>query len=98
MNDPLDRIAAALERIAPPVAADADPLAHPAYIWRDGRLGAARSFAPVPLDLLLGIESQKAALFDDLARLAAGNSAHDILLWGSRGAGKSALIKSVVAA
>jgi predicted AAA+ superfamily ATPase len=97
MTDPLDRIAAALERIAPPVADDADALAHPAYVWRDGRLAAARSFAPLPLDLLLGVESQKAALFEDFARLAAGNAAHDILLWGSRGAGKSALVKSVVA-
>ena len=33
--DPIDRIAAALERQSPPPPAPADPLAHPAYVWRD---------------------------------------------------------------
>ena len=98
MNDPLDRIAAALERIAPAVPADADPLAHPAYIWRDGRLIAARKFDPLPLDLLLGIDAQKAALVEDFGRLADGFATQDVLLWGARGTGKSALVKSAVAA
>ena len=91
MTDPIDRIAAALERIAPPAPADADPLAHPAYVWRDGGLAAARAFDPLPLDLLLGIDAQKAALVEDFRRLAAGHAAQDVLLWGARGSGKSAL-------
>ena len=98
MTDALERIAAALERIAPPPVADADPLAHPAYVWREGRLAAARSFAPLPLDLLLGIDAQKRALVEDFTRLAKGLPAQDVLLWGARGAGKSALVKSAVAA
>lgn len=98
MTDPLDRIAAALERIAPAVPADADPLAHPAYIWRDGRLAAARKFDPLPLDLLLGIDAQKTALVEDFGRLADGFAAQDVLLWGARGTGKSALVKSAVSA
>lgn len=98
MTDPLDRIAAALERIAPAVPADADPLAHPAYIWRDGRLAAARKFDPLPLDLLLGIDVQKSALVEDFGRLADGFAAQDVLLWGARGTGKSALVKSAVSA
>jgi len=98
MTDPLDRIAAALERIAPPAPIDADPLAHPAYVWRDGGLAAARAFAPLPLDLLFGIDAQKAALVEDFRRLAAGHAAQDVLLWGARGSGKSALVKSAVAA
>jgi len=96
MTDPLDRIASALERIAPAVPADADPLAHPAYIWRDGRLAAARKFDPLPLDLLLGIDAQKTALVEDFGRLADGFAAQDVLLWGARGTGKSALVKSAV--
>jgi predicted AAA+ superfamily ATPase len=95
---PLARIAAALERIAPPVPPVADPAAHPAYIWRDGGLAAARAFAPLPIDLLSGIDSQKAALLENDRRLATGAAAHDVLLWGSRGAGKSALVKSAVGA
>ena len=34
----LARIAAALDRIAPPPPAAADPLAHPAYVWRQSVL------------------------------------------------------------
>lgn len=97
-NELLDRIAAALERIAPPRPPVADPLAQPAYVWRDGGLTAAREFKPLPLDLLTGIDAQKAALVENARRLARGHAAHDVLLWGSRGAGKSALVKSTVGA
>jgi predicted AAA+ superfamily ATPase len=98
MTDPIDRIAAALERLAPPPSAPADPLAHPAYVWRGDGLAAARHFAPLPLDMLRGVEMQKAALVANLERLAAGHAAQDVLLWGARGTGKSALVKSAVAA
>ena len=98
MADPLERIAAALERLAPPPPAAADPLAAPAYVWRGGSLSAARQFAPLPLAALLGIDRQKAALVDNLQRLADRHAAQDVLLWGARGTGKSALVKSAVAA
>ncbi len=98
MTDPLIRIAAALERLAPPPPAAADPLAHPAYVWRDAVLTAARDFAPLPLPLLHGVDAQKKALFDNLTRLAAGHAAQDALLWGARGTGKSALVKAAVGA
>jgi predicted AAA+ superfamily ATPase len=81
MTDPLDRIAAALDRSAPAVPAE-----------------AARKFDPLPLDLLLGIDAQKAALVEDFGRLADGFAAQDVLLWGARGTGKSALVKSAVSA
>ena len=94
--DPLDRIAAALERLSPPPAPAADPCAHPAYLWRDGALHAARGFAPLPLDRLIGLDAQKAALVENMRRLAAGHAAQDVLLWGARGTGKSALVKAAV--
>lgn len=96
--DPLERIAAALERLSPPPPPAADPRAHPAYLWRGGTLSPARGFAPLPLDRLLGIDWQKAALLAELRRLAAGHAAQDALLWGARGSGKSALVKAAVAA
>lgn len=96
--DPIDRIAAALERLAPPPPAAADPLTHPAYVWSGGVLVAARAFAPLPLALLHGVEAQKAALVANLERLAAGHAAQDALLWGARGTGKSALVKAAVGA
>jgi uncharacterized protein len=95
--DPLSRIAAALERLVPPAPAPADPLAHPAYVWRDRTLTAARAFEPLPLAMLHGIDAQRDALTANLARLAAGHAAQDVLLWGARGTGKSALVKSAVA-
>jgi predicted AAA+ superfamily ATPase len=99
VNDELlARIAAALERIAPPPPTSADPLAHPAYVWRDGAFQAARDFAPMPLDLLEGMEAQKEAVLGNMRRLAKGLPAHDVLLWGARGTGKSALVKSAVGA
>jgi predicted AAA+ superfamily ATPase len=94
----LERIAAALERLAPPPPPAGDPAAHPAYVWRDGTLVAARAFRPLALDLLSGIAPQKQACVENLRRLAAGLPAHDVLLWGARGTGKSSLVKSAVGA
>jgi uncharacterized protein len=93
----LERIAAALERIAPPPAAPVDPSA-PAYVWGAHGLAVATSFAPLAIDLLTGIDVQRDAVLENSRRLAAGHAAHDILLWGARGSGKSALVKSCVAA
>ncbi len=92
----LRRIADALERLAPPqpVPPTADA---PAYVWSGAALAAAH-FAPLPIDLLTGIDAQKAALLDNTRRHTAGHAAHDALLWGARGSGKSALVKSVIGA
>ncbi len=97
-GDPLARIADALERLAPPPPAPAAWLDHPAYVW-DGRSarGVARLDAP-SLDLLHGIDQQKEVVAANVARLAAGYAAHDMLLWGSRGMGKSALTRASVLA
>jgi predicted AAA+ superfamily ATPase len=96
-NIALWRIAAALERLSPPPPPAVDPLAHAAYAWTSGRL-AASGLAAQPIDALVGIDRQKAALLGNLRRLAAGHAAHDVLLWGARGTGKSALVKAGVAA
>jgi predicted AAA+ superfamily ATPase len=52
----------------------------------------------LPLEALHGIDAQKTALRANCARLARGAAAHDALLWGARGMGKSALVRSVAAA
>ncbi len=96
--DPLTRIAEALERLAPPSAVAADPLAHPAYVWRGAVLEPVRDFRPQPLDRLHGIDTQKAALLGTVRHLAKRAAAHDVLLWGARGSGKSALVKAVAGA
>ncbi|MES2986442.1 MAG: ATP-binding protein [Pseudomonadota bacterium] len=98
MTDPLARIADALERLSPPPAPLADLRAHPAYVWRGDALAPARAFACLPLEALRGVDAQREALLANLQRLAAGHAAQDVLLWGARGTGKSALVKSAVAA
>ena len=96
-GEPLARIAAALERLLPPAVPPTDWLAQAAYVW-DGRSarGVTRIEAPA-LTLLRGIDAQKALVTANVNRLAAGHAAHDMLLWGSRGMGKSALLRASVA-
>lgn len=98
MNEALiTRIAEALERLSPPPATAAEPGAA-AYAWTDGALHTVPEFRPTPIALLTGIDVQKTAILDNGRRLSAGHAAHDVLLWGARGSGKSALVKSGVAA
>lgn len=93
----LIRIAEALERLAPPPPVSADLSGHPAYVWDGHAIQAVEAFAPVDYALLSGIDVQKQALLENSRRHAAGYAAHDVLLWGARGTGKSATVGSVVA-
>jgi len=92
----LRRIAEALDRLAPPAPATCDWLAAPAYVW-DGVARAVPHLIAPQLDLLKGIDQQKARVVANITRLAHGHAAHDMLLWGARGMGKSALLRSAVA-
>lgn len=49
-------------------------------------------------DLLTGIDDQKAALYGNVERFLQGAPAHDVLLWGERGTGKSSLVRSLLTA
>jgi uncharacterized protein len=93
----LQRIAAALERLAPPPAPLTDWLSAPAYLWEGTRARAVPVLDALPLDALLGIDPQKQALRGNCTRLANSAAAHDALLWGARGMGKSALVRAAVA-
>lgn len=92
----LHRIAAALERLAPPTSAP--PTFDGARIYHhDAQTGdyrVAPDFA-LPLGLLVGVERQKARLVETLSRFAVGAPSNHVLLWGVRGAGKSSLAKAV---
>jgi uncharacterized protein len=90
----LSRIAEALERLAPPPPRAGDLGSGTRFVWRPGGLQPAEGAGP-PLDLLLEIDAQKAALLDNTRRFAAGAAANNALLWGVRGAGKSALVRAV---
>ncbi|MDM7957715.1 ATP-binding protein [Blastomonas sp.] len=97
-TDPLARIAAALERIAPPLLQPTDWTSAPAYVWNGTTVLPVSDLQAIALDRLVGIEAQKASLVENVRRHAAGLPAHDALLWGARGMGKSALVKAAVAA
>ena len=97
-RDPLERIAAALERLAPPAPPATDWAAHPAYVGDHAGVRAVAAIEAPPLALLKGIDAQKAAVVANVARLASGSAAHDMLLWGARGMGKSVLLRAAVAA
>lgn len=93
----LSRIADALERLAPKPPAAPDLAAADAFVWHADPDG----LEPVPLvnrvdlELLKGIERQRAALLDNTRRFAQGLPANNALLWGARGTGKSSLVKAV---
>lgn len=67
-----------------------------AAVWRPRKecLRAVRHIDPVRLEELLGVERQKAQLQRNTERLLDGLPANNALLWGSRGTGKSSLIKA----
>jgi uncharacterized protein len=94
------RIAEALERLAPPPAAQMDLAAADAFVWQPqpAALIAVASVSRVGIDLLLGIERAKSILLDNTLRFARGYPANNAMLWGARGMGKSSLIKAAHAA
>lgn len=97
MSEELARIAAALERLSPAPPSAADWQSAPAYVWDGSARPVAQILAP-RLDLLQGIDAQKETVRANVLRLARGHAAHDMLLWGARGMGKSALLRSAVVA
>lgn len=92
-----ERIAAALERLAPPPPDPVDWLSAPAYWWDGAQVVAIPALDALPLARLIGVDAQKSAVRANLARLACGAASQDMLLWGARGMGKSALIRAALA-
>ncbi|MGQ5700439.1 DUF815 domain-containing protein [Sandaracinobacteroides sp. A072] len=97
MTDALARIAAALERLAPAHATEVDPASGERFRWDGARLHDAGAGDILPLARFAGVDGQIAALSRNARALAAGAPAHDMLLWGARGMGKSALVRAIAA-
>jgi predicted AAA+ superfamily ATPase len=96
----LIRVAAALERLAPPAPATPDLDAADAFVWHADRewLEPVERVNRVELCLLRGIDRVRDILVENTERFAAGLPANNVLLWGARGTGKSALVKAAHAA
>jgi predicted AAA+ superfamily ATPase len=93
----LERIAEALERLAPPPPRALALDGADAFVWEPepGALRPIAAVSRVPIGLLRGVERQKTLLFANTAQFAAGRSANNAMLWGARGMGKSSLVKAV---
>lgn len=93
----LTRIAAALERLAPPPVPAPSFSEAVAYVWHPDpdRLEAVQTVSRVDLVQLIGIDRAKRTLLDNTLQFARGFGANNALLWGARGMGKSSLVKAV---
>lgn len=67
-----------------------------AWRWQEGQLLGIRHPDKVQLSELVGYEDQKAALLQNTEFLLAGYPALHVLLYGSRGSGKSSLVKALL--
>jgi predicted AAA+ superfamily ATPase len=69
-----------------------------AAVWRSQRqyLRAVRHIDPIRLQQLIGIEDQKKRVVENTRRFLARKPANNTLLWGSRGTGKSSLVKALL--
>jgi predicted AAA+ superfamily ATPase len=97
VTGPLDRIAAALERISPPPGAAPDFAAAEGFVWHVApeRLDPVPNVSRVEVGLLVGIDRARDILVDNTRQFARGLPANNALLWGARGMGKSSLVKAV---
>ena len=109
MTDPLQlerllaRAEATLERFAatlPPPPPALDWAAAIAFRWRKsherGWLQAVRHPHPIRLADLNNIDDQKERIAANTRQFVAGKTANNVLLTGSRGSGKSSLVKAVL--
>jgi len=106
MNDQLkgllDRAERLLEQFARqlPAAPPATDWSSIAYRWQrhpsGGTLQAIAHPHTLKLDDLQGIERQKGLLAQNTRQFVAGLPANNALLWGSRGTGKSSLVKALL--
>jgi predicted AAA+ superfamily ATPase len=96
----LERIAAALDRLAPPQAAPPRFAVADAFVWHpaDRRLDPVKRVNRVDMSLLKGIDRVRDLLVENTERFARGLPANNALLWGARGMGKSSLVKAAHAA
>jgi predicted AAA+ superfamily ATPase len=97
VSEPLELIAAALERLAPAPLAAPDFAAADAFVWQTGpdALVPVAKVNHVALDLLVGINRARDTLLLNTRQFANGFPANNALLWGSRGMGKSSLVKAI---
>ena len=93
----LNRIAQALERMAPDIDEKINLSKSDGFIYDDSlkNLKPVKKISRVPIQLLKGLENQKDILLKNTQNFANNLPANNALLWGAKGTGKSSLVKSV---
>jgi predicted AAA+ superfamily ATPase len=97
IDETMDRIAQALERLAPAPLPAPDFSSATAFVWhtQPDRLEAVPKVARVSLNLLIGVDRSRDTLLANTRQFAKGLPANNALLWGARGMGKSSLVKAI---
>ncbi|MBO6725226.1 MAG: ATP-binding protein [Rhizobiaceae bacterium] len=92
----LDRVIAALERMAPAEPQPTDFAAADCFVWNAElvRLDPVQRVNRIELSLIRGVDRVRDILVDNTERFATGLPANNVLLWGARGMGKSSLVKA----
>ena len=89
-----------MEQLLPKAVGAVDWSSTIAANWRRhsfaGYLEPVDEVEPVQLDDLLGIDKQKQILDDNTRQFVNGYPANNVLLWGTRGTGKSTLVRALL--
>ena len=96
----LERVLSAVEQLLPKAIVPIDWREAPAANWRRhsfaGYLEAIEDIDETDLDDLVGIDGQKKVLEKNTRQFIKGYPANNVLLWGSRGTGKSSVVRALL--
>jgi len=100
MVEQLRRVLDAVEQVLPKPVPRIDWAVTHAANWRrrgtDGYLDPVPEIEAFHLDDLLGIDEQKQRVVENTCQFLAGYPANNTLLWGTRGTGKSSLVRALL--
>ncbi len=96
----LERVLSSVEMLLPKAVAPIDWSTCTAANWRrhsfSGYLEPVRVTDTTTLNELLGVDEQKEIMINNTRQFLAGLPANNALLWGSRGSGKSSIVKALL--
>ena len=100
MFEQIKRVLDAVEQILPKPVPEIDWSVTHAANWRrragSGYLDPVPEIEQMQLDDLLGIDEQKRVVEQNTRQFIAGFPANNVLLWGTRGTGKSSLVRALL--
>jgi len=96
----LERVLSSVEMLLPRIVKPVDWSSCYAANWRrhsfSGYLEPVKVNDTTTMDELLGVEEQKKVMIHNTRQFLAGLPANNALLWGSRGSGKSSIVKALL--